>query len=90
MNVRSHKHFLTFFFFILTSCSLFLTRYFDCLGFKFIVNGKFGVGGSIKTKTIIFKKGINSLNSKNLRLEFQKIQIKTKSGALGLKYYLFY
>jgi hypothetical protein len=36
------------------------------LGFKFIVNGKFGVGGSIKTKTIIFKKGINSLNSKNL------------------------
>lgn len=90
IGLKGHKPLLNYLFNILNLTGQYLLSNFSCIGLKLVLNGKLGIGGSIKTKTIIFKKGRNSLNNKNLKLDYKKIQIKTKSGTLGLKYFLFF
>ena len=90
IDLKLHKNILNYVLYTLNCLNTFLLKNFNCLGLKIIFNGKIGIGGGVKTKKNILKLGINSLNNKHLKIEFQKIQIKTKSGTLGVKFFLIY
>lgn len=90
LNLKHHRAVLNYFLQVFSNLDNFLLKNFNCLGLKIIINGKIGASGSTKTKSILFKNGKSSLNNKNLKLDFKRIQIKTRSGSLGLKYYIFF
>jgi hypothetical protein len=68
----------------------YLIKLFNCSGLKLKINGKIGASGSAKTKSIVANFGKNSTNNKFLKLDFQKIEIKTKSGIFNIRLILCY
>ena len=90
LDLKFHKNFFNYLFFTFKVLNYSYIKILNCLGLRFIIRGKIGIGGGVKTRNILFKVGQNSINNKSLKLDFQKIQIKTKSGIIGLKIFLFY
>ncbi len=90
LNLKYHRSFFSLLFLLFQVCRNFFLKYYNIFGLRIIIKGKIGSIGGNKTKTISFYQGRNSLNNKKLKVEYQKIQIKTKSGTLGIKYFLFF
>jgi len=90
LNLKFHKTFFNLLFNILNTNLKYLFFLFNCKGIKISINGKIGASGSAKTKNISLKLNKNSTNNKNLKLDYQKTLIKTKSGVFGVKLFLCY
>lgn len=90
IHIRLHKKF----FFLL---KLYFKRVFssqanflDYKGFKLVLRGKISSAGNSKKKIFKFSHGICSLTKKNSKINYCYKIIRTYTGALGLKVFLFY
>lgn len=90
IDARMHRKFLRF-------LSVFFRRVHESAsphithtGIKFIIKGKIGVSGSAKKRTQHIAYGTRSLSRKNHRISFCQGLVRTPTGVLGLKCFLFY
>lgn len=90
IHLRHHRRFLSF-------LKLFLSRVYNTqaealrlLGFKLTVKGKISVTGNAKKRTQRLRYGINSLSKKSHRISYSRGVIHTRTGVLGLKFFIFY
>lgn len=60
------------------------------VGIRFSISGKISVTGNAKTRTKHLMVGKTSLSSKELRMSFSQRQVRTLTGALGVRCYIFY
>lgn len=90
IDARIHKKFLKF-------LSVFLRRIHESTaaslthtGIKITVKGKISVSGSAKKRTQHIAYGTRSLVRKNHRISFAQGLVRTPTGVLGLKCFLFF
>ena len=90
IRIKLHKRFL----FLLR---LYFTRLFKLYskglkykGFKLQIKGKISVAGSSKKRIFKMSQGLCSLTTKNSRVSYYNNIIRTYTGALGIKAFLFY
>ena len=90
INSKIHKRFLSF-------LDLFLLRVYERLpvftkhiGIKFIISGKISVTGNAKTRTRHLGVGQKSLSTKIVKISFSQQQIRTPTGVLGIKCFIFF
>ena len=90
IRIKLHKRFL----FLLR---LYFTRLFKLYskglkykGFKLRIKGKISVAGSSKKRIFKMSQGLCSLTTKNSRVSYYNNIIRTYTGALGVKAFLFY
>lgn len=90
IRIKLHKRFL----FLL---KLYFTRLFKLYskglkykGFKLQIKGKISVAGSSKKRIFKMSQGLCSLTTKNSRVSYYNNIIRTYTGALGIKAFLFY
>lgn len=90
IDARMHRKFLRF-------LSVFLRRihessspYLTHTGVKLIVKGKISVSGSAKKRTQHIAYGVRSLSRKSHRISFAQGLVRTRTGVLGLKCFIFY
>ena len=60
------------------------------LGLRFSISGKISVTGNAKTRTRHLRIGKTGLSSKELKMSFSQRQIRTLTGVLGIRCYIFY
>jgi hypothetical protein len=65
-------------------------KQFNMLGIYIKIKGKIGVGGSLKKKVFVFKKGVFSFTKKNQKINYTRDSIRTYSGVLGFEAYIAY
>jgi hypothetical protein len=65
-------------------------KQFNMLGIYIKIKGKIGVGGSLKKKIFVFKKGVFSFTKKNQKINYTRDAIRTYSGVLGFEAYIAY
>ena len=90
IDARIHRKFLRF-------LSIFFRRVHELAspsithtGIKFIVKGKISVSGSAKKRTQHIAYGTRSLSRKSHRISFSQGVVRTPTGVLGLKCFIFY
>ena len=59
---------------------------FNCKGFYFLLKGKIGVTGNAKKRKYSFLSGNFSWTNKTLKMSFNKVDIRTHTGALGARF----
>jgi len=90
LHFKKHKKFL-YNLKVLVNLVFNLIHYrFGLLGIFIKIKGKIGVGGNLKKKKYILKKGSFSFTRKDQKITYIKDSIKTYSGVLGFEIYLSY
>lgn len=90
MNVKNHKKFFVILSDFVSDNFNYFSNNFKILGFYFIVRGKIGLSGNAKKKRFYFKKGLINVSSKKSKIDFQKFNIKTNCGSLGINIIISY
>ena len=89
-NYKNHKSIVRFFFLLFSFFKNHYKYLLNILGLKVIITGKLGLTGNSKTKKLLFQIEKSSLNNKNLKLDYSRTNIKSKSGAIGIKLFIIY
>lgn len=90
LHFKKHRRFLYNLKILLNTIILFFNYKINILGLFIKVKGKIGVGGNLKKRKYIFKKGSFSFTKKNQKLVYCRDSIRTYSGVLGFEIYLSY
>lgn len=90
IDARMHRKFLRFLSVFFRRVHESTSPYITHTGIKFIIKGKIGVSGSAKKRTQHIAYGTRSLSRKNHRISFCQGLVRTPTGVLGLKCFLFY
>lgn len=87
---KMHRKFLYYLGIFLLRISQLNYRPGSYLGIRFSISGKISVTGNAKTRTKHLMVGKTSLSSKELKLSFSQRQVRTLTGVLGIRCYIFY
>jgi len=90
MNIKNHKKFFVILSDFISDNFIYFFNNFKILGFYFFVRGKIGLSGNAKKKRFSFKKGLINISSKKSKIDFQKFNIKTNCGSLGISIIMSY
>lgn len=89
-RIRLHKRFLFLLRLYFTRLFKLYSRSLKYKGFKLQIKGKISVAGSSKKRIFKMSQGLCSLTTKSCRVSYYNNIIRTYTGALGLKVFLFY
>jgi hypothetical protein len=87
---KLHRKFLYFLNIFLTRLSEIKPNPTSYIGIRFSISGKISVTGNAKTRTKHLAVGKRSLSTKKLSISFSQKQIRTLTGVLGIRCYIFY
>lgn len=87
---KFHRKFLYFLSIFLTRLSEIHPNPSSYIGIRFSISGKISVTGNAKTRTKHLAIGKRSLSTKKLSISFSQKQIRTLTGVLGIRCYIFY
>lgn len=90
VHYSKHNIYFNFFNYLIKYFSKFYLKKFKAQGLKLEFHGKLGVGGNSKKRSYYYTIGKFSNSSKKLKVDYNKGQFWTDTGAVGFSYYIFY
>ena len=90
IRIKLHRRFLFLLKLYFKRLHVLHSKILKYIGFKLVIKGKIGSAGSSKKKIFKMSQGSCSLTKKNHKIAYCNKIVRTYTGALGLKLFLFY
>jgi ribosomal protein S3 len=90
IRIKLHRRFLFLLKLYFKRLHVLHSKILNYIGLKLVIKGKIGSAGSSKKKIFKMSQGLCSLTKKNHKIAYCNRIVRTYTGALGLKLFLFY
>jgi ribosomal protein S3 len=89
-KITKHKKFLRFLMLYLKKVQQLPNAVLLFTGIKIIIKGKIGVAGNSKKRLFRIRHGVCSFSKKSQRINYSHNIVRTHTGVLGIKCFIFY